>query len=404
MVEVVFSSKRKEQVDLTAVKFSPTGRINCNGAKGLRGLVDALSAGRICVVEERHVNGGLGGGSQCFSVFRVGERGLAPYTTKQGNGVAIDVMQTPNPAIKAPEQIVFRNDYAGYRFGISPAVNLTLGGVRHLQFWNEGTFSPAGGCVIDHPIGEYVRSIVVGQNKIRADFADVARELELRERSIPFVMPLQYLHHLWEGITFGNVTEAASCAVIDLLTDKRYLERPLTKEQDRELWNRYCSSNKGNLAPAQREARTKMRNELDKSRKLEEVRRKLIEEGAERATDAMARNILETAIQKSIERRGHFQAWRLSTDEDFGFGEVNEDYVEVKPGKYEPRPRRSFRFVHSRLTHGVAYGIPKDERSAQYLLETLKEFNDKFPDTMHIPEARENYFPASTPLLEAAAS
>ena len=167
--------------------------------------------------------------------------------------------------------------------------------------------------------------------------------------------------------------------------------------EEEKLYKLYGPLSSGS-SPYQKGLRTKARNQIKNSKEARELRSKLIEEGSKKVRDSMIENILLNAIGKDVGDGFMFGKSKNSYD----CYEINQPFKEEEDGslardskgKLIWAQKRKFEIIPSATMHGLAYAIPGCKDSAKYLLRCLSKFNEKYPDTIHIPEARENYIPS----------
>jgi hypothetical protein len=353
-----------------------------------RELVDALKLGRFCVVAEGHVNGMHR--DTTSRIFQVGKRGLVAIGKKDSKLLGIDVLSQENAASQSGEQVVLEEGCLGRRFLHSmPVVSLTTRGVSHMSFYNEGTFSPAGGTWINHPIGDYIDSIVLGQRKIKRDFPQHVRELELRMQGIPFTLPHEYLATITRGIKFGDIRDAVALEAMSIFTAEELLE-----DMDDPRGGHACPYKFG--TPQHKGFWTRYNHQVKEFERISKQRKALFEKLKHRCGLKMAENMTLNAVAGSLEE--HFDIFRSRGEEKYRVTEVNHPYEHNKSGNLIRMPKRGFSLVPSRLMPNVVYAIPDDRRSSDFLLESLRKFNSRYPDTVHIPDAKENYVPQSISL------
>ncbi len=381
MTKVIYDRSEKD-VDLSKL-YGLEGSVSREQVKGgLKRLVDGLEQGRYCVVKEMHVNGNSR--YRTNRLFQVGDHGIIASLSEKRISLGIDVETQTNPSSEAREKLVLEEGLER-RFLLNlPQVFISANGISHMDFFNEGTFSPGPGTWIRHPIGEYIDSITIGQNRIRKDFSQHLEEFELRKKSIPFILPSQYIHQLFSGLKFGNLCDVSCLEAIKVFTEQGYLQNP-----DDPRGKLDCPYEYGTLQHKKFwTTHNRQVKEFGASRKQRKDLFKLLKS---EIGYSMIKNRVLNAFEESL--GGHFDIYR---DEDgFRVVEVNHPYEMNEEEELQRMSKRKFRIVPSRLMPRQIYTLPDDERSTMYLFETLGRFNDKYPDTVHIPEARENYFPVS---------
>ncbi|MHA1344732.1 MAG: hypothetical protein ACTSQG_12150 [Promethearchaeota archaeon] len=381
MTKVIYDRTEKD-IDLSEL-YSLKGTVFREQVKkSLKRLVDALEQGKYCVVREMHVNGNSR--YRTNKLFQVGDQGIVAIPGKKRTSLGIDVKTQINPSSKAREKLVLEEGLERKFLSNLPQVFISANGISYMKFYHEGTFSPAGGTWISHPIGNYIDSIIIGQKRIHKDFSQHLEEFELRKKSIPFILPSQYITQLFRGLKFGNLCEIASLEALRVFTEQGYLndlKDPRGKlncpyEFNTPQYKRFWTMH--NKQVKEFEALRKQRKHLFKLLKSE-------------IAYGMVKNRVLNAFEESL--RGNFDICR--DKEGFKVVEINHPYERDNEGELQKMPKRKFKIVPSKLIPKQIYTIPNDKRSATYLFETLSRFNDNYPDTIHIPEARENYFPAS---------
>lgn len=350
--------------------------------KGLKRFVDESEKGKYCVVTEMHVNGNSR--YKTNSLFQIGKQGIIVNRQEERTLIGIEVQDMKNTASDALERLVYK--YGSFReFSNNMSqISISSRGISHMEFYNEGTFSPAGGTYITHSIGSYIDSITIGQNRIKKELSEHVKEFELRKISIPFILPSEYTNQIFNGLRFGNLCDVACFEAINVFTKQGYLN-DLKYPYDR------------NKCPYEYRTPQHKRFFTIRNKKIKEYeedrkqKRKLLEILSSEIKYNMIKNRVLTGIEKCMTERFDF----YKEVEGFKAVEINSPYEYDNEGKMQKMPKRGFRLIPSRLIPQQIYSIPDDERSTSYLIESLTRFNSKYPDTVHIPTALENYFPAS---------
>lgn len=393
MPAVIFDRKELA-VDLNPFYSLDPGPVDRKDVKrDLKTLVDALAPGKLCLVTKSHVNGSLR--STTRYLFEVGEQGLLVKKNGDRTSLAIDVAREMNPASQVEEKVVLEGP-SPYQFQKNPDdVNLTFGAVSTQLHWNEGTFSPAPGEFIPHRFGDFLGSFTVGQGRIKREHPQAVSELELRARSIPFVLPMQYYMDLGKFGSFGDVYDSAVQSMLTMLTETGHLERPLSYAEDTAIRGKAYSANS-------KSHRTRNRNLLRRNRNARKEWKKLLEDGKQRVRGTVIENLTLNAIKDVLghlrygkSKRGY---WLCEVNQDFAC-DSEGNFLRDEDDKLIYLERRSLELIPSQIMHGVIYAIPKDELSGEFLKQKLTQFNEKYPDTFHTPQARQNYeIPEQTPV------
>lgn len=388
MVTFIYDGK-KEEVDLTKVSFRQN-KVNKATLEGrLRRFADNLSLGKLCVVQEKHI---IASSSYTgISLFRVGKGGLIARKAGQKEVLGIDVMIETHPFLRAREASVLRvNLPTEFRQG-ADFVNLSLGGVSTHTSWNEGTFSPSGGWEVHTQIGSYVNAIYLGEKQITKVYPVEVEEFKLRSRSVPFILPSQYLY-IANG-PFGDISEAATTAMINLFTREGSIDKPMTRDERDEVRRKAeeYSTKRGSCSQSRRNW-TKTMNRLDRDELLWKNIQRLTKEGSNQTKIAIMQNVTLSAVGEAIRKElGASRGFYRDSSGNYELWEINEGYVHDEKKGSVKMPRRGFELVPSKLMFGTVYVFPKNDYSAQCLSDRLVDFNSEYPDTLHIDSAKQNH-------------
>ena len=354
-----------------------------------KSLVDNLKSGNVCVVNSTSVNGMYT--HHTHYLFKVGEKGL--FVKKHGgkNILTVDVELKTNPASNAKEAVVLEVGSMGYKWlNQQTHVSLSYRGIDYQEYFNEHTFSNSPGSWITHPHGSYLESIMVGQTQISKKWREELDEIELRLKSIPFILPTEYLRLTPQG-KFGDIYDASAMAAIKSLHEIRIVEKPLTGDEFKQINDTLRNYQSEEMTPQQRGHYTRLLNKLKNSDEVGKKQKKLLETLSQQIRFGVYENILLNSISSVLNHSNYYR-----TKSGYGITEINGE-IECNDDNDEfiIHPEKSFELIPSKFQHNIAYAIPKDEAASKYLLRKLVEFNDEFPDTIHIPEAKENYVPNS---------
>jgi len=379
-----FAFDRSEKnIDLTSL-HELNGSVSGDQVKGdLKRVLDATKPGNFCVVTEGYTNGGHY--SKTRRIFQIGEGRILANHKNDSAALGMDVQVQTNPSSQAKEAVVLEEGCLRTKLLHSmPQVRISTNGISHMRFFNEGTFSPAPGIWIDHPIGSSIDSITLGQRKIKKDFPQEIKELKLRAGSIPFILPSEYFRPIFRGVRFGNLSDASTIEAMRIFTEKGYLENPKDPRGKLECPYNYGTSQYKRFW-------TSHENKVNEFGRVREERKGLAKLLNREIRCSMARNITLNAFADSF--GDHFNIFRKG--ERYRVTEINKPYEYDENDELQPKSKRKFDLVPSELMFGVLYTMPDDERSSHFLYRVLERFNSEYPDRIHIPQARENYFPHS---------
>lgn len=344
-------------------------------------LEKILIPGNFCAVNEVRFSGNAK--YSCYQIFKVGEKGLI----KNKEEVLIDVKSYRNPHMGVDEKLVVGVNSHNIIQEIKE-VSLKRGGVHTGYYYNEGTFSPAGGSYIAHDSGAYISEIDVSQKSIKKKFGEYIKELELRSNSIPFVLPDQYIQvGIYNQNGAPDFFDNAANEMLEYLIRLGHTEKIPSRDEIKkaeEAFNLY--SNKDWKDPTRIKYMKKWDELIKKRDLLWKEHRKTREELSELLKKSSQRNMTLSAISSAIKNHSDFG----QNEEYSWFREKNEDMVKDEKREYHSIPRRIFRLYPSKFMTNVMYAVPKDESSSDYVLSILENFNEKYPDTQHIPEAKQN--------------
>lgn len=390
MVDVIFDKKEPISANLDLCDDLEPGPVNREKVKGnLKTLVDRLEPGRLCVTESYEVNGNSI--SKNYNLFRVGEQGLFLEKRKDRNVISIDVEQRVNTCSMVNEARVLKKGSSGYNWNhTQSSVSLSLGGIKHMQFYNEFTFSPAPGGYIDHPFGSYMNSITVGQEKIKDEWNEALKELDYLSEGVPFVLPSEYLRQGPGSIVEMHMEAAKS--VIRTLWDEGILEKPLNREEREEI---YSNMRKYSNKPEEREYREELIKKIRSSDESKREQEKLWKLFGNKIRTSNLESITLNAVG-SLFRDFSF----CCSENGYRVQETNprlEDLGENHPSgkRYKPYPRKVIDLIPSKLMPNTVYAIPADGESNKCVIEKLFAFNREYPDNNRIEGHKENYVPIS---------
>lgn len=394
MPRVIFDRASPLEVDIESATMLDCGSVaGVKVEKNLKQMMAHLKTGKLCVTTSTYVNGSY---SDVTNLFRVGEEGLVVKNNGDRKIVAIDVQRIKNQVSDAIEAPVLELGPFGYSWKRYDCIRLSLEGVKDIHFYNEGTFSPAGGKFISHPIGEFMREITVGQQSIRRKWDAPLREMDLRAKSVLFVLPSQYFVET-AGI-FGDMPSAAAVSIIRLLAEQGLIEKPLTEEEYKKVTGVLKSYWPKNITSHQIGYRTQLINRRRNSELARQKARELVSEYSSVIREAVIETITLNAISSVLNRSRY---WK--TKEGYGVREINKDFEEIIGApenaefgaRFKLCDQRDVELIPSKLIRGVVYAVPKDACAGEYLLRKLAVFNERFPDTIHIRNAEENNFLSS---------